>query len=46
MATYADLFDIANNNTLLDRMTAAVALQAEARRQADEEDDELLMMVL
>ena len=26
MATYAELFDIANNNTLLDRMTAAVAL--------------------
>ena len=25
MATYAELFDIANNNTLLDRMTAAVA---------------------
>ena len=32
MATYAELFDIANNNTLLDRMTAAVALQAEAIR--------------
>ena len=32
MATYAALFDIANNNTLLARMTAAVALQAEAIR--------------
>ena len=32
MATYAELFGIADNNTLLDRMTAAVALQAEAIR--------------
>lgn len=29
MATYTDLYEIANNNTLLDKFTAAVAVQAE-----------------
>lgn len=32
MATYTDLYEIANNNTLLDKFTAAVAVQAEAIR--------------
>lgn len=32
MATYTDLYEIANNNTLLDKFTAAVAIQAEAIR--------------
>jgi hypothetical protein len=32
MATYTELNDIANNNTLLDKFTAAVAIQAEAIR--------------
>lgn len=33
MATYTELFDIAVNNTLLDKMTAAVAVQADVIRQ-------------
>lgn len=32
MATYTELYEIANNNTLLDKFTAAVAVQAEAIR--------------
>lgn len=32
MATYTELYDIANNATLLDKFTAAVAVQAEAVR--------------
>lgn len=32
MATYTELYEIANNNTLLDKITAAVAIQAEAVR--------------
>lgn len=33
MATYTELFDIAVNNTLLDKMTAAIAIQADVIRQ-------------
>jgi hypothetical protein len=32
MASYTELFDIAINNALLDKFTAAVAIQAEAIR--------------
>lgn len=32
MATYTELYEIANNNTLLDKFTAAVAIQAEVIR--------------
>lgn len=32
MATYTELYAIGNNNTLLDKITAAVAIQAEAVR--------------
>lgn len=32
MASYTELYEIANNNTLLDKITAAVAIQAEAVR--------------
>lgn len=33
MATYSELVQLANNNTLLDRMAAAVAVQADVIRQ-------------
>lgn len=33
MATYLELVGLANNNTLLDRMAAAVAVQADVIRQ-------------
>lgn len=46
MATYAELFDIANNNTLLDRMTAAAEAvkQLEAHKAILADDEEVLML--